>query len=538
MRGGKNDTMSGGAKMERKRRPTAELRRRGRGTRESNHPMTVDTSFVQLTAVVPSLVVSQQQDLTINLMGQNIDNGWDWKFQWRRNFFDHEIDTVAAFMDEIDGAQIHSSRMDYLTWRAEPSGSYSTKSAYNFLMEDGGSDYEDNASRFMWNLKIPPRAAAFSWRIFKDRLPTKANLRRRQVCLPSYSCPLCDGEEETIGHVMFDCTRTRCLWWEILRWADRVGPFTIDPKDHFTQFSRWSSKRCIDNRWAVLWIALSMTIWKHRNSMVFNNQNFNSEKVMDEALFHSWAWLKWEFMSTSNAINNETITDRTNAGRRAIFQQQNVVSADNQIRWKLGRGDKFLFWEDPWGDEGVPLKDQFHELFSISSQRDLRVAEVGSWTENGWVWNMVWRRHLFDNEVQLASIFIDHIHQIRVNNNLNDTWVWGAESSGILSTKFGYQVIKSEMVHSRLPTKDNLIKRQIQVDNDLCPFCHNQPESASHLFFTCGKTMAIWWEYLSWVKEDKVFHCRPLDNFIQHYSSATSKVSNTRRTMWWIAATV
>jgi len=35
MRGGKNDTMSGGAKMERKRRPTAELRRRGRGTRES-----------------------------------------------------------------------------------------------------------------------------------------------------------------------------------------------------------------------------------------------------------------------------------------------------------------------------------------------------------------------------------------------------------------------------------------------------------------------------------------------------------------------
>ena len=236
--------------------------------------------------------VSQQQDLTISLMGQNVDNGWDWKFQWRRIFFDHEIDMVAAFMDEIDGVQIHSSRMDHLTWRAEPSGSYSTKSAYIFLMEDGSSEYEDNASRFMWNLKIPPRAAAFSWRIFKDRLPTKANLRRRQVCLPSYSCPLCDGEEETIGHVMFDCTRTRCLWWEALRWADRVGPFTNDPKDHFIQFSSWSSKRCIDNRWAVLWIALSMTIWKHRNSMVFNNQNFNSEKVMDEALFLSWAWLK------------------------------------------------------------------------------------------------------------------------------------------------------------------------------------------------------------------------------------------------------
>ncbi|KAH1229061.1 hypothetical protein GmHk_10G028908 [Glycine max] len=222
--------------------------------------------------------VSQQQDLTISLMSQHVDNRWDWKIQWRRNFFDHEIDMVAAFMDEIDGVQIHLSRLDYLTWRADPSGSYSTKSAYNLFMDVGSSDNEDNASRIMWNLKIPPRASAFSWRIFKNRLPTKANLRRRQVALPSYTCPLCDVEEESVGHVMFSCTRTTNLWWEVLRWVDRVGPFPIDPKNHFIQFSQWNSRRCIDNRWTVLWIALSMTIWKHRNSVVFNNQIFNPEK--------------------------------------------------------------------------------------------------------------------------------------------------------------------------------------------------------------------------------------------------------------------
>jgi len=41
----------------------------------------------------------------------------------------------------------------------------------------------------------------------------------------------------------------------------------------------------------VLWVALSMTIWKHRNYLVFKNQTFSPEKVMDEALFHTWSWL-------------------------------------------------------------------------------------------------------------------------------------------------------------------------------------------------------------------------------------------------------
>ena len=77
-----------------------------------------------------------------------------------------------------------------------------------------------------------------------------------------------------------------------MRWVNRVGPFPIDPKNHFMQFSHWNCKSSIDIRWEVFWIALSMTIWKHRNLLVFKNQIFNPEKVMDEALFHIWSWLK------------------------------------------------------------------------------------------------------------------------------------------------------------------------------------------------------------------------------------------------------
>ena len=235
--------------------------------------------------------VSTQQNHSINSMGLLVDNRWEWKFQWRRNLFDHEIDMAAAFMADIFDVQIQPSSRDLLLWRADPGGYYSIKSAYNLLKDVDSHVTEDSASKIIWSLKIPPRTSAFSWRIFKNRLPSKVNLRRRHVELPSYNCPLCDVEEETVGHVMYSCIKTRYLWWEILSWVNRVGPFPIEPRYHFMQFSHWSGKSSVDKRWQVLWVALSMTIWKHRNSLVFNNQNFSPEKVMDEALFHTWSWI-------------------------------------------------------------------------------------------------------------------------------------------------------------------------------------------------------------------------------------------------------
>ncbi|KAL5148051.1 hypothetical protein HKD37_06G017603 [Glycine soja] len=85
---------------------------------------------------------------------------------------------------------------------------------------------------------------------------------------------------------------TRSLWWEPLRWVNRVGPFSIDPKNHFVQFTQWNSKAGTNKRWEFLWLALSFSIWHHRNAMIFKNQPFTPEKVMDDALFHTWSWLK------------------------------------------------------------------------------------------------------------------------------------------------------------------------------------------------------------------------------------------------------
>ncbi|KAH1216501.1 Stomatal closure-related actin-binding protein 1 [Glycine max] len=104
--------------------------------------------------------VSTQQNHSINSMGLLVDNRWEWKFQWRRNLFDHEIGTAAAFMADIEDVHIQPSSRDFLLWSADSGGSYTTKSAYNLLKAEDRHVTEDSASKIIWSLKMPPRARA------------------------------------------------------------------------------------------------------------------------------------------------------------------------------------------------------------------------------------------------------------------------------------------------------------------------------------------------------------------------------------------
>ena len=250
---------------------------------------------------------------------------------------------------------------------------------------------------------------------------------------------------------------------------------------------------------------------------------------------------------------------------RSINQHGCMAEVSKQFIWRLGRGDQILFWEDYWMDGGIALKDKYPELYRISLQKQHTVAEMGSFCESGWEWKFSWRRNLFDNEMGIASDFIDQTAAINLNASSKDSWVWGAASNGIFSSKSAYLCIKAEqssedhqlgfcqlwdtkippraltfawrLLWDRLPSKENLSRRQVDLANDLCPFCQSNSESASHLFFTCQKVLPLWWEFNTWVKEDRALHCRPMDHFLQHSSIAGSKASNTRRKIWWIAAT-
>lgn len=60
-------------------------------------------------------------------------------------------------------------------WQLDPSASYTVCSAYQLLTT------QDHAVDLIWHKHIPLKVSSFTWRLLRDRLPTRSNLLDRGI---------------------------------------------------------------------------------------------------------------------------------------------------------------------------------------------------------------------------------------------------------------------------------------------------------------------------------------------------------------------
>ncbi|KAH1214958.1 hypothetical protein GmHk_13G036206 [Glycine max] len=115
------------------------------------------------------------------------------------------------------------------------------------------------------------------------------------------------------------------------------------------------------------------------------------------------------------------------------------------------------------------------------------------------------------------------------NSDFVDLWKLKIPAKSAI---FAWRLIKD-----RLPTKMNLIRRQVVVNDRLCPFCGLKDEEAEHLFFNCTCTLPLWWESISWANLTTTLPINPRDHFLQHTLGAAGVRNHTRWKCWWAALT-
>ena len=107
-------------------------------------------------------MISKQQNDLISTMGSFSQNNWSWDLKWRRHLFEYEEGVAVAFMEEINAYPIQRHLKDNLLWKADPSGMYSTRSAYGLLSNQNRPASDGMNFQLIWKLKIPPKAAIFT----------------------------------------------------------------------------------------------------------------------------------------------------------------------------------------------------------------------------------------------------------------------------------------------------------------------------------------------------------------------------------------
>ncbi|MCI07871.1 ribonuclease H protein, partial [Trifolium medium] len=185
---------------------------------------------------------------------------------------------------------------------------------------------------------------------------------------------------------------------------------------------------------------------------------------------------------------------------------------------KIGDGGDANFWHGNWCVLG-PLVKAFPRLFSISLQSEACIKEMGVWMSGVWIWQLKWRRPFFIWEEELYRDFLRLLEEVHITLE-KPSWSYRHDDGGIYSVKANYIFLASKMaplsslspshcdvLHkvwdswapskvvvfswqtllSRIPTRYNLAKRGVMLDDDhlRCAVCGGGVESENHLFVLC-----------------------------------------------------
>ncbi|KAL8478208.1 hypothetical protein ACS0TY_030195 [Phlomoides rotata] len=228
---------------------------------------------------------------------------------WNRNLNKRERLAVDSLTQILTSYNLEQRVGDLWKWSGANNGIYSTKVEYNRLMEVAHSTDQmvsRRAFKLLWNSLATRREQAIGWKILHQKMPTKAELRKRGI-IPEQNeitCSICGKEEEMEPHLFFTCSFAYSIWLGIYNWCGIQTAQAIDPMVHLEQHSNLLGSSKSEPLAAAIWTATVGAIWKSRNTQVFDGVDPNLQKALDEIKAKTWPW----FSTKTKYGNNQSFS--------------------------------------------------------------------------------------------------------------------------------------------------------------------------------------------------------------------------------------
>ena len=173
----------------------------------------------------------------------------------------------------------------------------------------------------------------------------------------------------------------------------------------------------------------------------------------------------------------------------------------------LGEGTKISFWKDNWC-AAEPLAEKFPNLFSLSLNKDVYVAEC--WCTATHSWNLGLRRNMFDNEIANVASILEILRSWAPSDGI-DSLKWTPNVNGNFTTKSTFLNVTKRSPSIAVPLIRHIWKNKIpkkmkfflwplayrnlntheklqkKVQNttlspSMCCLCFKEEETLDHLF--------------------------------------------------------
>lgn len=240
--------------------------RNGRTTRLWDDAWVPD--FPKLTRP-PSLSSLVQDMATVNDLFNSDGTGWDYPLIYEA--FPIEVARKISSIHINPGGD----QEDCIRWLHSKDGSFSVKSGYWVAknLKDVSSSKTSSSSnssdqwKWIWQLRLPPKFRYFAWKCMRGILPSKSNLCKRGISIDPI-CSKCGQAEETLEHVLRDCS------WTSFFWQASVLRLQSSPQSHLISLEKWILDFVQGHTTEVVEVFVShlWTIWKARNLQIFQQK--------------------------------------------------------------------------------------------------------------------------------------------------------------------------------------------------------------------------------------------------------------------------
>jgi len=177
------------------------------------------------------------------------------------------LEELNRLGDRLANVQLQPGISDRFTWRWSADGRYSAQSAYRALHLGSTALH---GAQLIWCCWAPLKVKFFLWLAFHRRLWT-ADRRLRHGLQADATCKLCDQADETSEHMLFQCSFSLQVWWEILQ---HLGFTVLAPEQDMSLADWWWHLRqqlpgYKRKGFDTLFSLITWHLWKERNARVF-----------------------------------------------------------------------------------------------------------------------------------------------------------------------------------------------------------------------------------------------------------------------------